>query len=174
MNMVITTSQRQGRHREAGSEGSPRQNCDLTDRKVIRGRVPGTSQHQMAKSSGSGDTVNDPGAQRAFTVLSGETCLTGGPSATGAGLRPMLKGMDKPPDPTAAAEETMEVGLRTPWKRGKEPPNPTVCVSAWSSNRRRDEAGVSRGHSSHRPTVMGGMDGNRPGEGPNLMAQGGA
>ncbi len=154
--MMATTSQRQGRRRETGSEGSPRQNCDLTDRKVIRGRVPGTSQHQMAKSSGSGDTVNDPGVQREFTFLSGETCLTGGPLATGAGLRPMPKGMDKPPDPTATAEETTEVGLRPIPKGVEQPPNPTASVSAWSSNRRRDEAGVSRGHSSPRPTVMGG------------------
>ncbi len=151
---MATTSQRQGRHREAGSEGSPRQNCDLTDRKVIRGRVPGTSQHQMAKSSGSGETVNDPGVQRAFTFLSGETCLTSGPPAMGAGLRPTSKAVDEPPDPTAAAEHAMEVGLRTTWKRVEEPPNPTECVSAWSSNRRRDEAGVSRSHSSPTPPVM--------------------
>ncbi len=174
INMVIPTSQRQGCRREVGSEGSPRQSCELTYRKVIRGRVPGASWHQTAKPFGSQDTVNDPGVQRQFTLLSGETCLTGGPPATGAGLRPMLKSMVKPPDPTAAAEHAMEVGLRTTWKRVEEPPNPTASVSAWSSNRRRDEAGVSRGHSSHRPAVMGGMDGNRPGEGPNLMVQGGA
>ena len=154
--MMATTSQRQGRHREVGSEGSPRQNCDLTDRKVIRGRVPGTSQHQMAKSFGSGDTVNDPGVQREFTFLSGETCLTSGPPATGAGLRPIAKAVDEPPDPTAAAEQTREVGLRTTGKRVDRPPNPTVCVSAVWSNPHRDGAGVSRGHSSPRPTVMGG------------------
>ena len=151
---MTTTSQRQGRHREVGSEGSPRQNCDLTDRKVIRGRVPGASWHQTAKPSGSGDTVNDPGVQRKFTCLSGETCLTSGPLATGAGLRPIAKAVDEPPDPTAAAEHAMEVGLRTTWKRVDRPPNPTECVSAWSSNRRRDEAGVSRSHSSPTPPVM--------------------
>ncbi len=154
--MMATTSQRQGRHREVGSEGSPRQNCDLTDRKIIRGRVPGTSQHQMAKSSGSGDTVNDPGVQRAFTFLSGETCLTGGPPATGAGLRPIAKAVDEPPDPTAAAEQTREVGLRTRAKAMEEPPNPTVCVSALWSNPGRDETGVTRGHSNRRPLVMRG------------------
>ncbi len=152
--MMATTSQRQGRRREAGSEGSPRQSCEPTDRKALRGRVPGTSQHQMTKSSGSGDTVKGPAVQRAFMFLSGETCLTGGPLATGAGLRPIAKAVDEPPDPTAAVEQTREVGLRTTWKRVKEPPNPTECVSAWSSNRRRDEAGVSRGHSSPTPLVM--------------------
>ncbi len=152
--MMATTSQRQGRRREAGSEGSPRQNCDLTDRKVIRGRVPGTSQHQMAKSSGSGDTVNDPGVQRAFTCLSGETCLTSGPLAKGAGLRTGAKATEQPPDPTAAVEQTREVGLRTRAKAMDEPPNPTVCGSALWSNPPRDEAGVSRGHSSPTPPVM--------------------
>ncbi len=174
INMVITTSQRQGRRRETGSEGSPRQNCEPTYRKALRGRVPGTSQHQMTKSFGSGDTVKGPVVQRAFTLLSGETCLTGGPPATGAGLRPIAKAVDEPPDPTAVAEQTREVGLRTRAKAMEEPPNPTVCVSTLWSNPLRDETGVSRGHSSHRPAVMGGMDGNRPGEGPNLMVQGGA
>ena len=155
INMVITTSRRQGRRREVGSKGSPRQTCDLTDRKVIRGRAPGANWHQTAKPSGSRDTVNDPGVQRQFTFLSGETCLTSGPPATAAGLRPIAKAVDESPDPTAAAEQTREVGLRTPWKREDRPPNPTVCVSAASSNRRRDEAGVSRGHSSQRLAVMG-------------------
>ena len=152
--MMATTSQRQGRRREAGSEGSPRQNCEPTYRKALRGRVPGTSQHQMTKSFGSGDTVKGPAVQRAFTFLSGETCLTSGPLATGAGLRPIAKAVDEPPDPTAAAEQTREVGLRTTRKRVKEPPNPTVCVSAWWSNPPRDETGVSRGHSSPTPPVM--------------------
>ncbi len=151
---MTTTSQRQGRHREVGSEGSPRQSCELTYRKVIRGRVPGASWHQTAKPSGSGDTVNDPVVQREFTFLSGETCLTGGPPAMGAGLRPIAKAVDEPPDPTAAAEHAMEVGLRTTWKRVEEPPNPTVCGSAGWSNPPRDEAGVSRGHSSPTPPVM--------------------
>ncbi len=154
--MMATTSQRQGRRREAGSEGSPRQNCEPTDRKALRGRVPGTSQHQMTKSSGSGDTVKGPAVQRTFTFLSGETCLTSGPLATGAGLRPIAKAVDEPPDPTTAVEGAMEVGLRTTWKRVKHPPNPTASVSAASSNRRRDETGVSRGHSSRRPLVMRG------------------
>ena len=107
--MMATTSQRQGRRRETGSEGSPRQNCDLTDRKVIRGRVPGTSQHQMAKSSGSGDTVKDPGVQREFTFLSGETCLTGGPPPTAAGLRPRATAADEPPDPPPRADHPMDM-----------------------------------------------------------------
>ncbi len=154
--MMTTTSQRQGRRREAGSEGSPRQNCEPTYRKALRGRVPGTSQHQMTKSFGSGDTVKGPAVQRAFTVLSGETCLTGGPPATGAGLRPIAKATEEPPDPTATAEETTEVGLRPIPKGVEQPPNPTASVSAWSSNPPRDEAGVSRGHTSPTPPVMRG------------------
>ncbi len=171
--MMATTSQRQGRRRETVSVGSPRQSCEPTYRKALRGRVPRTSQHQMTKSSGSGDTVKGPAVQRPFPFLSEETCLTGRPPATGAGRRPIAKAVDTL-RPTAAAEEATEVGRRPSAKAMDEPPNPTATVSARSSNRRRDEAGVSRGHSSHRPTVMGGMDGNRPGEGPNLMVQGGA
>ncbi len=154
--MMATTSQRQGRRREAGSEGSPRQNCEPTYRKALRGRVPGTSQHQMTKSSGSGDTVKGPAVQRAFTFLSGETCLTGGPPATGAGLRPIAKATEEPPDPTATAEEAREVGLRPISKAREQPPNPTASVSAAWSNPRRDGTGVSRGHSSPTPLVMRG------------------
>ena len=145
--MMTTTSQRQGRRCEAASEGSPRQNCEPTDRKVIRGRVPRASWHKTAKPPGSGDTVNDPAVQRAFTFLSGETCPTGGPLATGAGLRAEAKATGRPPDPTAAAESAREVGRRTTGKPVDMPPNPTVLVSAASSNRGRDGAGVSRGHS---------------------------
>ena len=154
--MMKTTSQRQGRHREVGSEGSPRQSCESTYRKALRGRVPGASWHQTAKPSGSGDTVKDPAVQRPFTFLSGETCLTSGPPATGARLRPIRKRVDAPPDPTAAVEQTREVGLRPIRKRVDAPPNPRVCVSAASSNRHRDETGVSRGHTSPRPVVMDG------------------
>ena len=156
--MIPTTSQRQGRRREAGSGGSPRQSCELTDRKVIRGPVPGASRHTTAKPCGSGDRVNDPGVQRQFTLLSGETCLTSGPLATGAGLRPISKEVEKPPDPTATVEQTREVGLRTTWKRGDRPPNPTGCVSASWSNPGRDGTGVSRGHTSLTPLVMRGRD----------------
>ena len=39
--LIGTTSRGQGRHREVGSEGSRRQNCEPTDRNAIEGRGPG-------------------------------------------------------------------------------------------------------------------------------------
>ncbi len=38
--MRRTTSQRQGRHREAGSEGSRRQSCEARNTNVIEGSLP--------------------------------------------------------------------------------------------------------------------------------------
>ncbi len=72
-----TTSQRQGRFREEGSEGSQRQKCEPTDRNVIEGRVSEASWHNTTKPNGSGDTVNDAVAHGQFTFLSGEICPFG-------------------------------------------------------------------------------------------------
>ena len=38
--MRTTTSQRQGRHREVGSEGSWRQSCEARNTNVIKGSFP--------------------------------------------------------------------------------------------------------------------------------------
>jgi len=99
MNLVPTTSLRQGRLREAASGGSPRQTCEPTNRNVIRGQVPRASQHPMAKPSGSGDMVNDAVVQGKLTFLSGEICFTRGETSMGSGLRPIPKGVEKPPVP---------------------------------------------------------------------------
>ena len=96
---MITTSLRQGRLREKGSEGSQRQICEPTDRNVIEGRVSGASWHHTTKPFDSGDTVNGTVAQRQFTFLSGEICPTSGLEIMGVGLRPSLKGLELPPNP---------------------------------------------------------------------------
>jgi hypothetical protein len=75
--VTTTTSLRQGRFREEGSEGSQRQKCEPTDRNVIEGRVPGASWHNTTKPNGSGDTVNDAVAHGQFMFLSGEICPFG-------------------------------------------------------------------------------------------------
>ena len=72
--VTTTTSLRQGRLREEGSEGSQRQTCEPTHRNVIEGRVSGVSQHIMPKPLDPGDTVNDAVVQGQFTFLSGEVC----------------------------------------------------------------------------------------------------
>lgn len=96
--VTTTTSLRQGRLREEGSEGSQRQICEPTDRNVIEGRVSGASQPRMAKPFGSGDTVNGAVVQGQFTFLSGEVCSMAFCRSMGAGLRSISKGMRLPPD----------------------------------------------------------------------------
>lgn len=98
--VTTTTSLRQGRLREKGSEGSRRQTCEPTNRNVIEGRVSGVSQHCMPKPLDPGDTVNDAVVQGQFTFLSGEVCSMALCPSMGAGLRPIWKRMGSPPDPT--------------------------------------------------------------------------
>ena len=65
--------------------------------------IPGASQHNMTKPCGSGDTVNGAlQAARVHVLIRGELLDLRPLAATGAGLRPRSKGLDKPPDPTAA------------------------------------------------------------------------
>jgi hypothetical protein len=48
--ITLTSSRRQGRYREVGSEGSLRQSCEPTNRNVIQGRTPWgeSAQHDKA------------------------------------------------------------------------------------------------------------------------------
>jgi len=96
---TTTTSLRQGRSREGGSEGSQRQSCEPTNRNVIEGRDSWVSWHTTTKPTGSGSTVNDAVVQRQFTVLSGEVCPAAAWSAKGVGLRPAAKAVEVPPNP---------------------------------------------------------------------------
>ena len=124
MNSMPTTSLRQGRLREAASGGSPRQTCEPTDRNVIRGQVSWASQHPMAKPSGSGDMVNDAVVQGKLTFLSGEICFTRGERAMGAGLRPIPKGVERPPAPKATLP-----ALWTETSRGMEQKSAEAIVA---------------------------------------------
>ena len=107
---TITTSLRQGRSREGGSEGSQRQSCEPTDRNVIECRDSWVSWHNTTKPTGSGSTVNGAVAQRQVTVLSGEVFPAAAWSAKGVGLRPVSKGAEQPPNPTVL---TSSYGSRT-------------------------------------------------------------
>jgi hypothetical protein len=129
--VTTTTSLRQGRLREEGSEGSQRQLCEPTNRNVIEGRVSGVSQHNMPKPNDPGDTVNDAVVQGQFTFLSGEVCSMAICRSRGAGLRCIWKRMRLPPDPTEGLV-TMGVGLRPIPKGLESPPNPTESQIARS------------------------------------------
>ena len=69
-----SSSQRQGRSREVGSEGSRRQTREATYRNAVQGPVPGASQHNVAKPAGSGDTVDGALVRGRWLFLCGETC----------------------------------------------------------------------------------------------------
>ena len=101
-----TTSLRQGRSREGGSEGSQRQICEPTNRNVIEGPDSWVSWHTTTKPKGPRNRVNGAVVQRQFTVLSGEVCPVAVWRAKGVGLRPILKGMETPPNPTVIPVST--------------------------------------------------------------------
>jgi hypothetical protein len=119
--VTTTTSLRQGRFREEGSKGSQRQNCKLTDRNVIEGRVSGASWHNTTKPYGSGDTVNDAVVQGKFTFLSGEICPGADSDAMEVGLRLISKGMEKPPNPKESQAARLTATLDV---QGRSQPRP--------------------------------------------------
>ena len=118
--MTLTTSLRQGRFREEGSEGSQRQSCEPTNRNVIAGRDSWVSWHTTTKPIGSGSTVNDAVVQRQFTVLSGEVCPGAAWSAKEGGLRASLKGLDNPPNPTATEAARLTATLSRTGQKSAE------------------------------------------------------
>ena len=79
----------------------------------------------MPKPSGSGDMVNDAAVRGQLTLLSGEICSTGREVAMGAGLRPISKGVEKPPVPKVIAS-----ARRTATPGGMEQKSAEVIVAA--------------------------------------------
>jgi hypothetical protein len=71
-----STSRRQGRLREEGSEGSPMAKVRADGQKPHIRLSLRASQPHMAKPTGSGDRVNAAFVHRKFTFLSGEICAS--------------------------------------------------------------------------------------------------
>lgn len=104
LQLIVTTSLRQGQPREGLSEGSRRQSCEPRNTNAIEGRHPGgeSAQHDKAvwfeghgKWRGCATTVH--------ALIWGDLFDGRSPTATGAGLRAGAKAPDQPPDPTASA-----------------------------------------------------------------------
>ncbi|MGA2466136.1 MAG: hypothetical protein ABSH06_17525, partial [Thermodesulfobacteriota bacterium] len=75
MNTTKSTSRRQGRLREEGSEGSPMANVRADGQKPHTRLSPWASWHNTTKPAGSGGRVNAAVVHGKFTFLSGEICL---------------------------------------------------------------------------------------------------
>ncbi len=100
--LPATTSQRQGRLREEGSEGSPRQDLRADEQKRHTRLSLSGEPAQEGEALGSGGMVNGAVVQGQLTFLSGEICFACGEAATGDGLRTSSKGVESPPVPTVA------------------------------------------------------------------------
>lgn len=109
-----TTSQGQGRLREEGSGGSRRQDPRADEQK--RHTRPSFSGEPApeGEAPGSEGMVNGAVVRGQLTFLSGEICLPRGAGATGEDLRPISKGVEKPPIPTVTdpARQTATSGAR--------------------------------------------------------------
>ena len=75
MDTTKSTSRRQGRLREEGSEGSPMANVRADEQKPHTRLSPWASWHNTTKPAGSGGRVNAAVVHGKFTFLSGEICL---------------------------------------------------------------------------------------------------
>jgi hypothetical protein len=101
--MATTTSSRQGQPCERLSEGSRRQRCEPRNTNAIEGRYPWGESAQHDKAlwfRGHGKWCGC--AARVHVLIRGDLLDQRSEAATGAGLRPSPKGLDEPPDPTAA------------------------------------------------------------------------
>jgi len=78
MNTIKSTSRRQGRIRENGSEGSRSAKVRADEQKPHIRLSLRASWHDTTKPAGSGDGVNAAVMHGKFTFLSGEICLSRG------------------------------------------------------------------------------------------------
>ena len=120
-----TTSPRQGRLREEGSGGSRRQDPRADEQK--RHKRPGISGELAPRreAHGSEGMVNGAVARGQLTFLSGEICSPRGARATGDGIRPTSKGVEKPPVPTATGSARRAA---TPCGRGQKSAEAVVAA----------------------------------------------
>lgn len=131
----VTTSQRQGRLREEGSEGSWRQDPRADEQKRHkRPSIPGEPAPD-GEAHGSGGMVNGAIVRGQLTFLSGEICLPSGVSARGDGLRTLSKEREKPPVPKVDSAR----GAATPF--GREQKSAEAIVAARRPDRRRAAKG---------------------------------
>jgi len=100
---MITASRRQGRRREARSEGSPSAKMRTDGQKPHRRPSLRASQHNMTKPDGNRRQGKCGGcASRVHVLIRGDLSAWRPEAVTGAGLGPRPKGLDSPPDPTTA------------------------------------------------------------------------
>ena len=97
----ITTSRRQGQTREGMSEGSPSAKVRADEQKLHRRPGPRVSQHNMTKPIGYTVQGKCGGcAPKVHVLIRGELSDMRLGVAMGAGLRPSVKALESPPDPT--------------------------------------------------------------------------
>lgn len=131
----VTTSLRQGRLREEGSEGSWRQDPRVDEQKRHkRPSIPGEPAPD-GEAHGSGGMVNGAIVRGQLTFLSGEICSLRGGRAMGDGLRTGPKGAESPPVPTADSARRAATSV------GREQKSAEAIVAVRRPDRRRAAKG---------------------------------
>lgn len=133
-----TTSLRQGRLREEGSEGSRRQDPRADEQKRHKRPSRSGDPAQDGEAPGSEGMVNGAVVRGQLTSLSGEICSPRGARAMGEDLRPTSKAVERPPIPTATGS-----ARRTATPGGGEQKSAEAIVAA-----RRPDLRATKGRTS--------------------------
>lgn len=131
-----TTSQRQGRLREEGSEGSWRQDPRVDEQKRHkRPSSPGERAPDGEAHTEDGWHANGAIVRGQLTFLSREICSLRGVRAMGDGLRTIPKGVESPPVPKADSARWAATPV------GREQKSAEATVAVCRPDRRREAKG---------------------------------
>ena len=150
MNTTKSTSQRQGRLREEGSEGSPMANVRADGQKPHTRLSSRASWHNTTKPAGSGGRVNAGVVHGKFTSLSGEIWLPCGRKLMSKVRKGFIRMTKNPAYPFAVGGYE---SLREPQNKQRLMSNPAApwMATPWVSKQRSAEGLV--GHLTEGPNA---------------------
>jgi len=150
MDTTKSTSRRQGRLREEGSEGSPMANVRADGQKPHTRLSSWASWHNTTKPAGSGGRVNAAVVHGKFTSLSGEICLPCGRRLMSKIRKGFTRMTKNPACPFAVGGYE---SLREPRNRQRLMRNPAApwMATSWVSKQKSAEGIV--GHTTEGPNA---------------------
>jgi hypothetical protein len=150
MDTTKSTSQRQGRLRKEGSEGSPMANVRADGQKPHTRLSPWASWHNTTKPAGSWGRVNAAAVHGKFTFLSGEICLPCGRILMSKIRRGFTRKTKNPACPIAVGGYESS---REPRNRQRLMRNPAApCMATYRVSRQKSAEGIV-GHLTEGPNA---------------------
>ena len=150
MDTTKSTSRRQGRLREEGSEGSRRANVRADEQKPHTRLSSWASWHNTTKPAGSGGRVNAAAVHGKFTFLSGEICLLCGRIIMSKIRKGFTRKTKNPACPLAVGGYESS---REPRNRQRLMTNPAApCMATYRENNQKSAEGTV-GHWTEGPNA---------------------